>query len=127
MSRARDYLDEWNEAVGNGFPQPSGKQKIFHRRMIHEECSEVRQELSKTVDRVALAKELADLVYVVTDCARTYDIDLDAVLQAVHASNMTKVKGGVKRSTNKWEQGKILKGPFYRSPNPYIAEIIHAS
>jgi predicted HAD superfamily Cof-like phosphohydrolase len=120
-----DYLDEWNDAIGKECPSRppvvSGKQKLLHRRLINEEEREVAAELMKKVDRVRLAKELADLVYVTYDTARTYSIPLDKVITAVHESNMTKLNGGVKRRES---DGKILKGPFYREPGIMIEKLI---
>ena len=48
-----------------------------------------------------IAKELADLLYVVYGTAVSYGIDLEPVFQEVQRSNMSKV-GGYKREDGKW-------------------------
>ena len=47
--------------------------------------------------------------------AHVYGIDLDAVLDEVHASNMTKL--GADGRPIRRADGKVLKGPGYRPPD----------
>lgn len=86
--------------------------------LIDEEFAEVNDEIiyTGTEWRVGslprLAKELADLVYVIYGWAVELDIDLDAVIREVHRSNMTKVDprtGAVKRRAD----GKVLKNDHF--------------
>jgi predicted HAD superfamily Cof-like phosphohydrolase len=60
-----------------------------------------------------LAKELADLVYVIFGTAHVLDIPLEDVFERVHASNMSKFPDGKPLLR---EDGKILKGPGYHKP-----------
>ncbi len=62
-------------------------------------------------DIVGVADALADLLYVVYGAAVSYGIDMEEIFQEVHRSNMTKTEGG------KASNGKVLKGPNWRSPN----------
>ena len=55
----------------------------------------------------ALAKEMADLLYVVYGTAVSYGIDMEPVFREVHRSNLSKV-GGYKRADGKW-----VKPPTY--------------
>lgn len=64
------------------------------------------------VDRMEVARELADVVYVAYGTALLAGIDLDAALREVHRANMQKVREGVRRS-----DGKILKGPNFKPPD----------
>src|SRR4029453_6442141 len=48
-----------------------------------------------------IAKEVADLLYVVYGTAVSYGIDMAPVFREVHRSNMSKV-GGYKREDGKW-------------------------
>lgn len=59
-----------------------------------------------------IAKELADLVYVTYGMAHELGVDLDAVLEEVHSSNMSKLDEDGKPMYN--EQGKVMKGPNFR-------------
>ena len=65
-------------------------------------------------NRADTLKELADLAYVMYQYAENYDWDLDEALHRVHESNMSKLVDGkpIKR-----EDGKVLKGPNYKSPD----------
>lgn len=82
--------------------------------LLKEEHDEV-QEALKAGDRGAIAKELADLVYVAYGTALVYDIDLDAAIRAVHSSNMSKL--GEDGYPILREDGKVLKGPNYFTPD----------
>jgi predicted HAD superfamily Cof-like phosphohydrolase len=75
-------------------------------RLIQEEFDELQEALSRG-DAVAVAKELADLLYVVYGTAVSCGIDMEPVFREVHRSNMSKV-GGHKRADGKW-----VKPPTY--------------
>jgi predicted HAD superfamily Cof-like phosphohydrolase len=76
-----------------------------------EEHRELEEALAEG-DRLHIAKELADVVYVAYGTALVYGIDLDLAIERVHESNMSKFDGAVFR-----EDGKVLKGPNYRQPD----------
>lgn len=92
-------------------------------RMIHPARQALRYELireelgelGRAADIIAVADALADLAYVVYGAAIEYGIDLDRVIAAVHASNMTKL-GPDGRPIYR-EDGKVLKGPGYVPPD----------
>ena len=60
-------------------------------------------------------KELADLVYVCYQYAVNMGWDLDEALNRVHESNMSKLDEDGKPIYR--EDGKVLKGPNYKTPN----------
>lgn len=62
-----------------------------------------------------VAKELADILYVVFGAAETFGIDLDVVFNRVHKSNMSKLGEDGKPVYR--ADGKVLKGPNYQPPN----------
>ncbi len=78
----------------------------LRNRLIQEEFEEL-QEAMQGKDLPAIAKELADLLYVVYGTAVSLGIDMDPVFKEVHRSNMSKV-GGYKREDGKW-----VKPPTY--------------
>jgi len=97
-------------------------------RLIQEEFEEVEEAIihledtrlnltSSTKEEATeeLAKELADLLYVVYGTAEELGIPLEWVFKAVHKSNMSKVwpDGTVKRN----DFGKILKPDTYVKPD----------
>ena len=69
-------------------------------RLIQEEFDELKEALAKN-DLSSIAKEMADLLYVVYGTAVSYGIDMEPVFREVHRSNMSKV-GGYKREDGKW-------------------------
>ncbi|HET8721813.1 MAG TPA: MazG nucleotide pyrophosphohydrolase domain-containing protein [Nitrospira sp.] len=88
--------------------------RILRERLIHEELEELKEAMG-TRDLAAIAKELADLLYVVYGTAVSYGIDMGPVFLEVHRSNMSKV-GGYKREDGKW-----VKPPTY---SPAVIEPI---
>lgn len=80
--------------------------KQLRLRLIQEEFDELKESM---VDGhlPSIAKEMADLLYVVYGTAVSYGIDMEPVFREVHRSNMSKV-GGYKRADGKW-----MKPPTY--------------
>jgi predicted HAD superfamily Cof-like phosphohydrolase len=73
-----------------------------------EEFFELHEALQEG-DIEHIAKELADLLYVVYGTADEYGIPMDTVFAQVHVSNMSKLVDGAIR-----HDGKIFKGPSYK-------------
>jgi predicted HAD superfamily Cof-like phosphohydrolase len=86
----------------------------LRQALIDEEVDELRAAAARS-DVVGIADALADIVYVAYGTARVYGIDLDAVLDEVHSSNMTKL--GADGRPIRRADGKVLKGPGYRPPD----------
>lgn len=73
--------------------------------------------------KIELAKELADLLYMIYGTADELDIPIKAVFKAVHRSNMEKIWDDGEVHYN--EYGKVLKPPGHQPPN--IKAIINAT
>jgi predicted HAD superfamily Cof-like phosphohydrolase len=82
--------------------------------LLEEEVSEFVI-ASEKGDLVGIADALADITYVVYGTALTYGIDLDAVLQEVHRSNMSKLDSDGKPLIR--DDGKVLKSNRYFPPD----------
>mgnify|MGYP003526396208 FL=1 len=80
--------------------------KQLRVRLIQEEFDELKESMA-TGNLASVAKEMADLLYVVYGTAVSYGIDMEPVFQEVHRSNLSKV-GGYKRADGKW-----MKPPTY--------------
>lgn len=99
--------------------------RIFRTKLLDEEYEELDEALHPYYGVLvnpppdqslgAVAKELADIVYVAYGTAVSLGIDLDEALRRVHASNMSKL--GDDGKPLRREDGKILKGPNYRPPS----------
>jgi len=98
-----------------------------HRRaLLDEEAGEAAEALTDLARALAsgedagtayraVAKELADVLYVTYGAADALGIDLPAVFAEVHRSNMSKVDAGGR--VLRRADGKVLKGPGYRPPS----------
>jgi predicted HAD superfamily Cof-like phosphohydrolase len=110
FEKVKEFHDKYKIGLGWNHPTFLPADEALNRiRLMTEELAEVVKAIAKK-DMVNLAKELADMLYVVYGTADEYGIPMDTVFSAVHASNMTK-------STEKDESGKILKGDNYVEPD----------
>ena len=95
MSRASEQIKEFHDKFGlpnRAEPNwPPKKERKFRKRLIEEESAEAFEAMKEEKSIQHVAKELADILYVVYGAACHYGIDLDATFDAVHASNMTKL------------------------------------
>ena len=74
--------------------------KRLRVQLIQEEFDELKESMAGG-NLALVAKELADLLYVVYGTAVSYGIDMEPVFREVHRSNLSKV-GGYKRADGKW-------------------------
>jgi len=93
-------------AIGTIPAAPDEMTRSLRVNLIKEEFDELQEALAQQ-DLSAIAKELADLLYVVYGTAVSCGIDLKPVFQEVHRSNLSKV-GGSRREDGKW-----IKPPTY--------------
>ncbi|MFM8541595.1 MAG: MazG nucleotide pyrophosphohydrolase domain-containing protein [Nitrospira sp.] len=121
MTDEQQMVAEFHRTFGIAEAQaptvPGDATRALRVRLIQEEFDELREALAQA-DPAAVAKELADLLYVVYGTAVSCGIDMQPVFREVHRSNMSKV-GGHKRADGKW-----IKPPTY-SPacvEPILAE-----
>ncbi len=110
MNDAQKMVKEFHEQFDiHVAPTPSAPDEAtqaLRNRLIQEEFEEF-QEAMQSKDLPDMAKELADILYVVYGTAVSLGIDMEPVFKEVHRSNMSKV-GGYKREDGKW-----IKPPTY--------------
>ena len=110
---------EFREAyrISNSASRPArGRQKDLIVEEFKEFLdSEAALYLSNPKNKEHCLKELADLVYVCYQYAANLGWDLDAALDRVHKSNMSKLGEDGKPILR--GDGKVLKGPNYTPPN----------
>ena len=110
MSDAQRLVAEFHRAfaivIGSSPSIPDAATCALRMTLMQEELDELREALAQR-DIEAVAKELADLLYVVYGTAVSCGLDMAPVFREVHRSNMSKV-GGHKRADGKW-----LKPPGY--------------
>lgn len=128
MREAREFAQRFGQPEATYLTPRSADATRQRLRFIKEEYEEVIVELRKLIalesrpgasfaDAVPvmldLAKELADLKYVIEGTAVTFGIDLDRAYAEVHRSNMTKTPAS--------DGGKATKGPGYSPANIELA------
>ena len=101
-------LEETAELVAAVYGEKAGAH-------LEAAISELRGLDDNTRDTVGAADALADMVYVIYGAALESGINLPAVLQAVQASNMSKLGPDGKPIYR--EDGKVLKGEAYFPPD----------
>ena len=102
----REFHKEFDIHVAERPGVPDAKTTALRERLIQEEFDELKEAM-KAENLPGIAKELADLLYVVYGTAVSYGIDVAPVFREVQRSNMSKV-GGYKRDDGKW-----VKPPTY--------------
>jgi predicted HAD superfamily Cof-like phosphohydrolase len=102
----QEFHEQFDIHVSPAPSVPDEPTQILRKRLIQEEFEEL-QEAMQEKDLPSIAKELADLLYVVYGTAVSLGIDMEPVFREVHRSNMSKV-GGYKRADGKW-----VKPPTY--------------
>lgn len=113
----QQMVERFTKAVGQPVDQePTPEVARLRQDLIMEEAAEVWDELERPViNKAALTKELADLLYVVHGTAVAFGLPLEPAFVRVHESNMSKLDTDYKPIFN--EAGKVMKGPFYKPPS----------
>ena len=101
-----EFFRAFDVVIGTSPAIPDAATCALRLSLMQEEFDEVREALAQR-DVEAVAKELADLLYVVYGTAVSCGLDMAPVFREVHRSNMSKV-GGHKRADGKW-----IKPPSY--------------
>ena len=100
-----EYIEIYKEIIGDN----------KHDDDSYDIYSPIYHMYNGDFNRQKVAKELADLLYVVYGTAAAFGIDIDTVFNIVHASNMSKLDEDGKPVYR--EDGKVLKGPNYKEAN----------
>lgn len=106
QAMVEEFHRKFEIAISDRPSLPEDATRQLRVRLIQEEFEEL-QEAMAAQDLPGVAKELADLLYVVYGTAVSYGMDMDPVFREVHRSNLSKV-GGYKRADGKW-----VKPPTY--------------
>lgn len=106
QAMVREFHRKFEIAISEVPSAVDGATRALRIRLIQEEFDELKEALAAG-QLVSIAKELADLLYVVYGTAVSCGIDLGPVFREVHRSNLSKV-GGYKREDGKW-----VKPPTY--------------
>lgn len=126
MSNMFQDVKKFQTAVGQYVgtePRFANKgERVLRMNLLLEEVKEYLESEEKN-DLANLAKELADIIYIVCGTAVSYGIPLDNVFDEVHRSNMEKL--GPDGKVNRREDGKILKPDGWKPPD--IESLLYGS
>ena len=123
MSTLESQVRQFNKTYGKAMslvPRlPTEAEGTLLNNLIHEELMETNEELDRAAQGEPclpeLAKELTDILYATAQQMALLGLPIDALLQEVHRSNMSKL--GADGQPIYREDGKVLKGPNYSEPN----------
>jgi predicted HAD superfamily Cof-like phosphohydrolase len=119
MKKAFAQVTEFHDAYGVSAPIKPIRLPddilLLRCELIREEFQEYRQ-AAAVGDNAAIAKELADLAYVVIGTAVAHGlVQFANIFDEVHRSNMSKLDDSGKPIRR--EDSKVLKGPNYVPPD----------
>ena len=110
----REFQEVYEAPILSTPAFPSHDRCALRERILEEEWIELCEAQAKR-DIVEVADALADMLYIIHGTALEYGIPLDAVVEEVHRSNMSKL--GTDGRPIRREDGKIMKGPNYFRPD----------
>jgi len=113
FEKVADFMRTFGQDVLTTPQFPSLRTQKMRYDLIEEELEELGEALGKQ-DLVAIADAFTDLLYVVYGGGHAFGIDLDKCFAHIHGSNMSKLGPDGKPIFR--EDGKVLKGPDYWSP-----------
>lgn len=111
---AVQFMKAAGQEIGPSPSNPSPDTIRLRRALIAEEYFELMGCMAANGPVLSIAKELADLLYVVYGTAAAYGINIDDVFAEVHVSNMTKLD---RDNPERDAHGKILKSSTYIAPD----------
>ncbi len=125
LEQAIAFREAYNQEMLDGMTRYGFvKERLFNMQagLIAEEANEFLQACkdlegapNTPANHIEVLKELADVVFVCYQFAAAYGLDLDAAMERVFESNMSKLDDNGKPIYR--EDGKVLKGPNYKKPN----------
>ncbi|GAP63704.1 hypothetical protein ARMA_2127 [Ardenticatena maritima] len=114
LTLVREFHERFGVEIADAPTLPPPHLRELRLRLIQEEMEELC-EAARQEDLPAIARELADLLYVCYGMALVYGLPIHEVFAEIHASNMSKL--GPDGEPIRREDGKVLKGPNFRPPN----------
>lgn len=114
FNSVKKFMQTFGQEVKTKAGFPSDKIVELRYKLIKEELDEF-EEAIKSKNLKEVADSLTDILYVTYGAGHAFGIDLDKCFDEVQRSNMSKLGDDGKPIYN--EQGKVMKGPKYFSPN----------
>jgi predicted HAD superfamily Cof-like phosphohydrolase len=111
-----NFMEKFGQKVIDKKAPDLGNKELQDLRvsLIQEEVKELQEALAEK-DIIEVADALTDILYVTYGAGHAFGIDLDDCFEEVHRSNMSKL--GEDDNPIYREDGKVMKGPLYFTPN----------
>jgi predicted HAD superfamily Cof-like phosphohydrolase len=106
VTRVFEMLAEFHAALGEAYGHGSVHDSSLRRKLHVEEHDELIEAIDAK-DLIAIAHELADVIYVAYGTAYSLGIPIDAVINEVHRANMSKFDADGRPVLR--DDGKLLK------------------
>jgi len=113
------FMSTFGQEVKEKAEFPDNDTIVLRLELIEEELKELREAIGNA-DIVEVADALTDILYVTYGAGHAFGIDLDKCFQEVQESNMSKLDHNGEPIYR--EDGKVMKGPNYFSPD--LASIV---
>ena len=113
------FMSTFGQEVKEKAEFPDNDTIALRLELIQEELNELREAIGNA-DIVEVADALTDILYVTYGAGHAFGIDLDKCFQEVQESNMSKLDHNGDPIYR--EDGKVMKGPKYFSPD--LASIV---
>lgn len=113
------FMSTFGQEVKEKAEFPDNDTIALRLELIQEELNELREAIGNA-DIVEVADALTDILYVTYGAGHAFGIDLDKCFQEVQESNMSKLDHNGEPIYR--EDGKVMKGPNYFSPD--LASIV---
>ena len=127
LEQAVEFRQAFNQEMLAGMTRYGFvKERLFNMQagLIAEEsneflqaCADLEGAPNTPANHVEVLKELSDVVFVCYQFAAAYGLDLDAAMERVFESNMSKLDDDGNPIYR--DDGKVLKGPNYKKPDLY--------
>ena len=114
FQKVKKFMETFGQEVKSRPSFSSDKINMLRYNLIKEELDEFKQALDKN-DLLEVADALTDILYVTYGAGHAFGINLDACFEEVQNSNMSKLGHDGKPIYN--DQGKVMKGPNYFTPD----------
>ena len=127
LEQAVEFRQAFNQEMLAGMTRYGFvKERLFNMQagLIAEEsneflqaCADLEGAPNTPANHIEVLKELSDVVFVCYQFAAAYGLDLDAAMDRVFESNMSKLDDNGNPIYR--DDGKVLKGPNYKKPDLY--------
>lgn len=112
-SQVRQFNETYGKQMSSKPRLPTETEATLMNNLIHEELMELNEAMDKG-DLVEIADAIGDILYVTAQQATILGLPVDALLQEIQRSNLSKLGADGKPIYR--EDGKVLKGPNFSEP-----------